>query len=150
MTEEWRKIPEYENYEVSSLGNVRRGVRVLKPILYTNNYYCIQLPNRVNKTIHRLVALVFIPNPDNKPYVDHISGNKLDNRLENLRWVTQSENRLNPNTPQKTGISKLTNIYMRENAWVVSIQRNSIVAYYQRFKTKEEAITARDNFVVNG
>lgn len=45
--------------------------------------------------LHRLVAMAFIPNPDNLPEVDHINGNKLDNRACNLRWVTRSENMLN-------------------------------------------------------
>lgn len=57
----------------------------------TNGYLLIQL-NKVNLTVHRLVAETFIPNPDDKPYVNHINSNKIDNRVENLEWVTQKEN----------------------------------------------------------
>ena len=57
----------------------------------TNGYLLIQL-NKANLTVHRLVAETFIPNPDNKPYVNHINSNKIDNRVENLEWVTQKEN----------------------------------------------------------
>lgn len=48
--------------------------------------------------MHRLIATLFIPNPDNKPQVDHINGDKSDNRAVNLRWVDALENYHNPNT----------------------------------------------------
>lgn len=51
--------------------------------------------------LHRVIAIVFIPNPDNKPCVDHINGDRFDNRVENLKWVTHKENMANPLTKQK-------------------------------------------------
>ena len=75
--------------------------REVKPRL-SSGYPSVFIPYRKNCSIHRLVAEAFIPNPENKLTVDHINGNKVDNRVVNLRWVTQKENSNNPNTKYKS------------------------------------------------
>ena len=69
--------------------------RILKPSKARNGYLIVILCNgkkKKGKLVHRLVAQVFIPNPNNYEQVDHLNGNKLDNNVNNLEWVTPKEN----------------------------------------------------------
>ena len=112
--EEWKAIKGYEGlYEVSNLGRVKSLERKVKhPIVrektikekilkynIDNNGYLYVTLYKDGKSksfkVHRLVAIAFIPNPNNKPDIDHINTNKKDNRIENLRWVTKEENMSN-------------------------------------------------------
>ena len=77
-------------WEVSNLGRVKCNGEIVEP--YMNGKYL----QTGSFKIHRAVAELFIPNPENKPYIDHLNANKLDNRAENLRWVTAKENCNNP------------------------------------------------------
>ena len=107
----WVKIKGYEEfYEISSSGEIRSKDRtvtdkigrtrswkgkVLNPDIAPNGYYRVSFSiNRKRKQfyVHRLIAEYFIPNPNNLPQVNHIDGNKLNNSLDNLEWVTVQEN----------------------------------------------------------
>lgn len=112
LKEEWREIAGYTGYyQVSSLGRVRGvdrlvygggrgGVRLIrgqirKLGLHRGAYYYVILRKKggiTNRSVSRLVALAFIPNPDNLPEVDHINEVKTDNRVENLQWLSSQQN----------------------------------------------------------
>ena len=97
MIEEWREIPFNTNYEVSNLGRIKnkKTKNLLKEKDNGHGYKTVCLYNHtVRKVcyIHRAVAITFIPNPLNKPEVNHIDGNKGNNKTSNLEWCTTSEN----------------------------------------------------------
>lgn len=91
-----KKIPGFEEYTVDRKGVVRRNGRIKKNRLI-RLYHYVDLSNRgvrKNARVCRLVATAFVPNPENKPQVNHKNFNRLDDRAENLEWVTSSENHL--------------------------------------------------------
>lgn len=98
MKEVWKDIEGYEGlYQISNLGRVKRVTtgRILKGGKDKDGYLMVKLYKnniRSNKKIHRLVAEAFIPNPENKPQVNHADENKTNNSLDNLEWMTAKEN----------------------------------------------------------
>jgi hypothetical protein len=94
--EEWRVISDFPNYCVSNFGNImnNKTYRIMKPNL-KGGYLNISLTNGKNKKyfkVHRLVALTFIQNSDNKPEVNHKDKNRTNNHISNLEWMTKPEN----------------------------------------------------------
>lgn len=91
----WKDIDGFEEYQISTWGNVRRNGRLIKPYLNHKGYLKVQLwkkQGKRNKRVNRLVAQAFIPNPNNYPQVNHKDGNKQNNSITNLEWVTGEMN----------------------------------------------------------
>lgn len=157
MQEIWKIIEEAPSYEISSEGNVRNKTngRILHPQAFgATGYKQVSLKikdtNKFQKRyIHRLVAQAFIDNPENKREVNHIDGNKLNNNLSNLEWVTSSENQIKRHeqgniqtSNRKIGRFDKNGILLEEYESIISaahamgVQRGAIdAALYKRHKT---------------
>ena len=139
----WKDIKDYEGlYQISNYGNVkslpkerhnRRGVYIQKEKLLSltntsTGYKKVELVKdgkRKGFKVHRLVAQAFIPNPDEKPQVNHIDGDKTNNYVDNLEWATASENSIHA---YNTGL----------NSNKKELNENEIISMYMNGITKED------------
>lgn len=142
IKEKWKLID--ENYLISSFGNVysKHRKRYLKRFK-NKGYYFVRLSYGFF-SIHRLLALAFIPNPNNYPDIDHIDKNKLNNNITNLRWVSCSANILNSKlrTDNTTG-HKGVYFVKRTKKWHARIKTNNKDKHLGFFNKIEDAIKAR-------
>lgn len=130
---EWRKIEDRPNYSVSDSGEVRNDKtgRILKLSKHRCGYLHVMLGRKtVPLYVHRLVATAFVPNPDGKPQVDHINGDKRDNRASNLRWVSPSENCWNFGYKERIENRKKKIVATNGEQTIVFNSRDECAAYF--------------------
>jgi hypothetical protein len=149
MGEIWKDIEDYEGYyQVSNQGRVKSLARVIvrsdgsllpikekimKPFISSKGYNRIDLHNNTGQTkykVARLVAIAFIPNPLNKPEVNHIDTNKLNDNVENLEWNTGSENIIHAYK------NNLMHIPHGENRYNAKLTEQEAIRILELFKNK--------------
>jgi len=164
--EHWKDIPGYKGlYQISNLGRIKslnisirryngiqqRDSQILKPLPLRNKYLRIVLVNNGQKKqylIHRLVAMAFIPNPDNKPCIDHKDGNRANNNVDNLCWVTHKENSNNPLTLKRLSESQKGKARKHKNGHskpVYMIKDNVIIKQFESMQQAAAYINVKRN-----
>jgi hypothetical protein len=153
-------IKEFEDYVISNKGRIKnintdRFKKITVCQHNTKNYKMCFVHLSKNKKSHtrllsRLLAIHFLPNPENLPEVDHIDNNPENNSLANLRWASRRDNCLNMRK-QSNRSSKYLNVYFanREQKWISEIRINGKKQRIGSFDTELEASIARDQYIIN-
>lgn len=167
--EEWRYIKDFgKRYAVSNFGRVVSLARKV-----SNHTGYINKPNRLLKThkdqkgyirtyldkgdgktrfiaIHRLVAIAFIPNPDNKPQVNHIDGNKENNNVDNLEWVTNQENQIHAVNNGLNNHSKYKSGKPERKVLQIDLNTNEIIAKHNSISEAARAVGCKSPSNIGG
>lgn len=152
VEDDWKDIDGCPNYQVSRAGEVRRvwkhKTRMLKQSsLSVLGYKSVAISisgKSSNKPVARLVATAFVPNPHGLAEVDHINHDPSDNRAENLRWASRADQMKNRRPYAASG---LKHVYQQQTGrWVFAVSSEGKNVIQKSYKTKEEAIAARDAY----
>lgn len=166
----WKDIDGYSGYyQISNFGRVKSfsrlvlngfsnrmtTIKIRKPKFNRSGYaeVCINFNNKsIQFRIHRLVALHFIDNPNNKSEVNHIDSNRLNNNVTNLEWTSKRENQCHGSINRKK-TSRYVGVWFnkksKSNAWRSQIQINNKCIYLGSYHTEEEAYQARCDYEKN-
>ncbi len=145
----WKVIDGHPDYEISNHGRLWSWKKnnYFKGKYDKDGYVQVGIRHEIGNVrkhyrIHRLVALAFIPNPDNKPVVDHIDGDVKNNCVDNLRWATLSENAFYSRKckPSATGVKGIS---FKNNKYCVRFQYKGKFLSCGTYSTLEEAIAVR-------
>ncbi len=147
------EIVDYPNYLIYPDGRVysKKSDMFLRPRTCVYGYKMVSLWNQgkaKTSKVHRLVAMHYMPNPENKREVDHMNRDKLDNRVENLRWATRTENNQNKgNYKNNTSGHKYISYRKKDKNWIFYKRINKKV-YRRSFKSKIDALCYKFIFLL--
>jgi len=144
--EQWKTINDFHNYQISNFGKVKvtNNGKYMKQRVTNRYYYSVSLFKDGKYTyfsIHRLVALHFIPNPNLSKIVDHIDGNPTNNHYKNLRWCSIAQNTMNSKKRANKTSSKYKGVYYDKvrQRWAVRVGGEGYRKRFGTYKTEIEA-----------
>jgi hypothetical protein len=152
--EEFKKIDEFDNYSISNLGNVRNDEMgtFKKACKNSGGYLFVGLSKngiRQMFLIHRLMGIAFIQNINDYKELDHINRDKLDNRIENLRWANRNQQNANRGKQQNKSSTFIgVSFDKASNKWKSQIQIDNKKKHLGYFLTEIEAFDCRQKYII--